>query len=86
MRGFDKDIRRHLTEELVKNGFHVHSNVSIDQITKNGESNYSVSLQPSGANSANGTAVVLENVDLCLGASLEILERVMCSMLDSNKC
>merc|ERR1711871_749454 len=37
--------------------------------TKNGESNYSVSLQPSGANSANGTAVVLENVDLCLAAT-----------------
>ena len=69
LRGFDKDIRRHLTEELVKEGFHVHTNVSINEIKKVGEENYSVDLQPSGSNSANGTAALLDGVDLCLAAT-----------------
>ena len=67
LRGFDEDIRKHLQKEMLKNGFHIHTNTTIEKVEKVGEDNFTCVLKSSNGDDTGN--LVFENCDFVLGAT-----------------
>ena len=61
--GFDEDTRTHLQEQMIEQGFHIHTMTNIAKVTKEAEDSYVVSLIEK-----NGTELELK-VDLIMAAT-----------------
>ena len=61
--GFDEDTRTHLQEQMIEQGFHIHTMTNIAKVTKEAEDSYVVSLIEK-----NGTELDLK-VDLIMAAT-----------------